>query len=348
MKRLIFFITVSFLFSSCEKVFMKPNPEVSNKAIFNEYAKLVKEKFAMLKLKGVDIDHLRDSIGATITEDMNESELFSKLTVITESLKDGHSTLEGDTLFYYDFTKGQPKAYDRDMLFNNYLNPAIDSGYITEYKDSQGRPDYFAGHLPLNPEVAYIRFPSWILDITDEGIEDLFKEINRYKGLIIDLRDNGGGDPVLATKFAKHFTAEEIYIGYERFKTGPAEGDTSVSKLYLKPATSDNKFLDKPVIILTDIWCFSATTTFMYSVYPLSNVKFIGYKTGGGAGSVATGILANGWIWNLSVSEFIDYQGNHWDNGHWPDIEQLIDENNPDVDEVLERAYDEIGPLLHR
>ena len=254
MKKIALFIIVSLVFSSCEKIFMEPNPEKSNKAVFDEYAKLVKEKFAMLKLKGVDIDHLRDSIGATITEDMSESELFAKLTIITQHLKDGHSTLTGDTVFYYDFTVGQPKAFDYDMLFNNYLNPAINNGYVTEYKDSQGRPDYFVGYLPLNPEVAYVRFPSWILDITDDGIEDIFKEISNYKGLIIDLRDNGGGDPVLATKFAKHLTDKEVYMGYERFKTGPAEGDTVVSELYLKPAESSYKFINKPVFILTDIF----------------------------------------------------------------------------------------------
>ena len=346
MKRIASFIIISLIFSSCEKIFMEPNPETSNKAIFDEYAKLVKEKFAMLKLKGVDIDNLRDSIGATITEDMSEAELFSKLTIITQELKDGHSTLTGDTVFYYDFTVGKPKAYDHDMLFDNYLNPAIDSGYVTEYKDAQGRPDYFVGHLALNPEVAYLRFPSWILDIDDNGIEDVFKRISKYKGLIVDLRDNGGGDPVIATKFAKHFTDKDVYMGYERFKTGPAKGDTVISKLFLKPASSMYRFIDKPVFILTDIWCFSATTTFMYSVYPLPNVKYIGYTTGGGAGSVASGILANGWLWDLSVSEFIDYKGQHWDNGHQPDIEQLIDENNPKVDEVLERAYSEIKPLL--
>ncbi len=346
MKKIVFIILIQLVFSSCEKVFMRPGPDKTNKAVFEEYAKLVKEKFAMLKLKKVDIDHLRDSIGATITESTTEGELFSKLAFITKSLKDGHSTLTGDTMFYYDFTVGHPKAYDYDMLFNNYLNPAIDNGYVAEYKDAQGRPDYYVGHLSLNPEVAYIRLPSWILDITDEGIDNLFKKISTYKGLIIDLRDNGGGDPVLATKIAKYLTDKEVNIGYERFKTGPAEGDTSVSQLFLKPAASNYKFLNKPVFVLTDIWCFSATTTFMYSVYPLSNVKYLGYKTGGGAGSVASGILSNGWLWDLSVSEFIDYKGGHWDNGHQPDILQVIDENNPDVDEVLERAYREIEPLL--
>jgi len=51
------FITI---FSSCEKIILKPNPETSNQAIFREYTTLVKEKYAMLDFKGLDIQHLQD------------------------------------------------------------------------------------------------------------------------------------------------------------------------------------------------------------------------------------------------------------------------------------------------
>ena len=125
--------------------------------------------------------------------------------------------------------------------------------------------------------------PSWNNDITDEETEAIFLHIKEAKGLIFDMRQNTGGDPSLATKFASYFTEKPVYTGFERFKTGPGTNDFSDSKVNLQPAKSDNKFL-KPVAVLTDRFCYSASTTFAYSVNPLSNVTFVGQRTGGGSG----------------------------------------------------------------
>ena len=75
------------------------------------------------------------------------------------------------------------------------------------------------------------------------------------------------------------------------------------------------KFYTKPVMVLTNGLCYSATTTFIYQSNPLPHVKYIGSRTGGGSGSVAGGFLSNGWKYSLSTSEFIDHEGKHL--GRW-------------------------------
>ena len=344
MKRVIYLILVLVTVGlfSCEKIIMKPNPETSNIDVFNEYAKLVKEKFAMLEYKGVDIDHLKDSIGATITEDLSEDELFEKLVIITKKLRDGHSSIEKeDTLYFYEFYEGYPPGIDREILLNNYIGKDI-APDINWVRDEDSITQYIYGHLPQASDIGYVRVGSWMSAITDEEIETIFASFKNDKGVIFDVRDNGGGDPMLSTKMASYFTDKKIYLGHEQFKTGPNESDFANSEIYLKPSGSANTFL-KDVMVLTDVWCFSATTTFMYSLAPLDNVTFVGQKSGGGAGSVADGFLANGWKWDLSVSEFIDLNGNHWDEGREPDIAVVLDTTITDKDEVIERALFELN-----
>ena len=344
MQRIIYLLLIAVAVGlfSCEKIVMEPNPGTSNLEIFNEYANLVKEKFAMLEFKDVDIDHLQDSIGNTITEDLTEDQLFDKLAFITRQLKDGHSSIEkSDTLYFYEFYEGYPPGIDREILVNHYIGEDV-APDIVWLKTDDDMTKAVYGHMPQSADIGYLRIGSWMYEFTDDEIEKIFGTFKNDEGLIIDLRDNGGGDPMLASKFASYLIDKEAEIGTEIFKTGPGENDFASNTLYLRPSNSQNAFL-KDIMILTDIGCFSATTTFMYSIYLFDNITFVGQRSGGGAGSVADGFLANGWEWNLSVSEFIDKQGNHWDNGREPDITVALDTTVTDVDEVLEKALLELN-----
>jgi hypothetical protein len=299
----------------------------------------------MLEFKGFDIDHLQDSIGATITDDLTEDELFSKLTIITGKLRDGHSDLsKEDTLYSYDFYSDYPPALDREILVNNYIGEGVAPDIIWLKEDTEDQTKAVYGHLPQSPDIGYIRIGTWMYPFSDEEIEQIFETFKNDKALIFDVRENTGGDPTMSTKFASYFTDKEFYIGYEHFKTGPGENDFAESKLHLRPSPSENKFLE-PVMVLTDRLCFSATTTFMYNLNPLDNVHFAGQKSGGGAGSVADGFLANGWHWDLSTSEFIDLNGDHWDEGHLPDFPVALDTTDKSKDEILEFALMKLNEI---
>lgn len=334
-----------FTLTSCEKVLMKPNPETNNEAIFSEYVTLVKEKYAMLDFKSVDIDQLATTVGAGVNENLTDIELFEKLGEITLALKDGHSNINigAEEFIGYDFTEGYPKAFDKNILVDNYIGSSINPGMKTLYDENNpAQAMVIYGKLIQDNQIAYMFIPSWDANISDDQIETIFASFVNAKGLIIDIRQNTGGFPDLATKFASYLVGgDDVYTGFERFKTGPGEDEFSDSKMYLKQAKSDVRY-NKPVAVLTDRFCYSASTTFLYSVNPLVNVTTIGQRSGGGSGSVADGYLANGWQWSLSTSEFIDHLGNHLDNGIEPDLIVSLDTLVITQDEIIERAILEL------
>jgi hypothetical protein len=348
MKKTIIYTTIIgiiFTITSCEKILMEPNPETNNKAIFNEYVKLVKEKYAMLEFKDVDIDQLAQTIEPNITDNLSDIELFEKLGEITLALKDGHSDISigEDNYIGYNFTEGYPSAFDMDVLLDNYIGKEVNPSmiYMFDEDDAESLVAIY-GTLVQDNEIAYLYIPSWNVPISDDQIEKIFFSFVNVKGLIIDIRQNTGGDPGLATKFTSYlFGGADVYTGFERFKIGPGPNDFSDSEVYLKQANSDVRF-QKPVVVLTDRFCYSASTTFLYSVNPLANITTIGQRSGGGSGSVADGFLANGWKWSLSTSEFIDHLGNHLDNGIDPDISVSLDTSDTTQDEILERAILEL------
>ncbi len=337
---------------SCEKIVTNPNPETTPIAIFEEYTTIVKEKYAMLEYKEVNIEQLTDSLRPFVNNTIDDDSLFAVLGIIVQKLRDGHSVLleedsEGEFVRFsgYNFIEGFPNSYIPSIVFENYTNPIT----APEIKSlgTIGQPDLrlVYGRLSQDNELGYLAIPSFDTDISVEELEMVFASFSSAKGLIVDIRGNTGGDPVLATNLAAYFTANEIPIGFETFKVGPGKDDFVKSFANLKPADSEFRFL-KPVAVLTDRFVYSAATTFCYSVNPLDHVTFIGQRTGGGSGSVADGFLANGWIWDLSVSEFvgIDDLGNeqHLDNGFEPDIKVFLNVSNPSKDEIIERAISEL------
>ncbi len=329
---------------ACERALLRPNPDTDARSILEEYLTLVEEKYAMLAPKGVDMAFLKDSLLNTVDGELSDAELFSRLAVVTNRLRDGHSSLleGGDNGMEatFDLLKGFPRGVDRGILENNYIGRAVNPGIKQLDGDEFGVRAVW-GTLPQAPDIGYLWLPTWAEEIDDSDIETIFRDLNGTTALIVDQRLNQGGDPNLAVKFAAYFIDEPLYVGFERFKTGPGPSDFTNSEITMQPANSDFRYL-KPVAVLTDRNVYSAGLTFTYSLSPLDRVTFIGQRSGGGSGGVGDGYLANGWYWSLSVTEFVDHQGRYLDDGLDPDIPVALDLNDPSRDEVIERAILEL------
>ena len=324
-------IALAFLVfaTSCEKMILEPNPSDDNLSVFDEYWKLVNEKYAMLEFKNVDWQMVRDTMRPKINNEMSEEAFFGVIGDMATLLHDAHSWVHfGDSL------RGWNNLYEG---YEQNLHPEIMQEYLMDTKVINESAIFYK---KMVNNIGYM----WIQGFEDfeaEDVETIISELKDTKGLIIDVRGNGGGDPSLAAEVASHFIEQEIFTGVERFKSGPGSNDFSDSRMMLQP-TSGTVYKN-PVTILTNRGCYSATTTMIYLMNPMPQVTIIGDRTGGGSGSVAEGYLANGWIWAMSTSEFIDHEGRHLDDGYDPDIFVQLDTLDKTKDEIIERAILELN-----
>jgi len=128
-------------------------------------------------------------------------------------------------------------------------------------------------------------------------------------GLIIDVRNNGGGNLTNVEKLTSRFFNERTLIGYISHKVGPGHND--FSPLYPKYVkSSDRVRYQKPVVVLTNRGCYSATNEFVSIMKYAPNVTVMGDKTGGGSGLPFSSELPNGWSVRFSASPIFNAEKN--------------------------------------
>lgn len=317
--------------TACEELAFEPQPESTNVQVYEEFWRVFNDKYAMFEAKGVNWQNVYATTRPWVDNTISEDSLFSVLATMTLALRDAHTTLfspASGVQAVFDLQEGFPENLDEELISTTYL---------------QGNEKSLGGftYTMLPGNIGYIIFRDFESVITDEELDLILTEFEDTKGIILDVRGNTGGDPFGAGKLASRFTNQEVYAGFERFKTGPGATDFADSPFSLEPTTGVS--YTKPVIVLTNRLCYSATTTLLYLMDPMPNVTFVGGRTGGGSGSVADGQLINGWYYALSVSEFIDARGRHLDDGVDPDILVDLDPMVADRDEIIERAILELN-----
>ena len=83
---------------------------------------------------------------------------------------------------------------------------------------------------------------------------------------------------------------------------------------------SDRVRYQKPVVVLTNRGCYSATNEFVSIMKYAPNVTIMGDKTGGGSGLPFTSELPNGWSVRFSASPMFNAEKEHIEFGVEPDI----------------------------
>ena len=185
----------------------------------------------------------------------------------------------------------------------------------------------------------YIYCSSFSNGIGDGNLDQTLYELRLCDGLIVDVRNNGGGNLTTAQKLAARFTNEKTLVGYMCHKTGPGHNDFSTPKeVYIEP--SDGIRWQKKVAVLTNRRSYSATNDFVNSMKQFPNVTIIGDKTGGGSGLPFSSEIPNGWSIRFSASPMFDPQMNQLEFGIDPDVK--VDMTTEDIqrgkDTIIETA----------
>ena len=307
----LLYIVAIVLVAHLQACFVNDDLHIENNAQTNFDAlwNTIDQHYCFFDYKGVDWDSVYNHYAPRIKEDMNDLELFNLCGEMLATLQDGHVNLAAPfgTTYYWKWFQDYPVNYDERIVHENYLHfDFYTSGGIVYKK--------------LSNNIGYIYYDSFSSNISHLTLDYILAHFITCDGIIIDVRNNGGGSLSNVELIASHFITEPILTGYISHKTGPAHNAISDAyPFYYEPAY-DHIIYGKSVVILANRHTFSAANNFVQVMKSLPQVTIIGDRTGGGSGLPFTYNLPNGWNIRLSASPMLDAEGNDTEWGIDPDI----------------------------
>ena len=315
---------LTFNLSSCYREDKVDNTPMGN---FEALWKIIDERYCFLEYKKIDWNEIYDIYSRRIKTNMSNDALFEVLGEMLAELKDGHVNMYSTSNMarYWAWFEDYPRNFD-ETIQEDYLG--------TKYRIAGGLK-----YRILEDNIGYIYYESFVSPISESNIDQALGHLDLCDGLIIDIRNNGGGNITNSTKLAARFTNEERIVGYIKHKTGKGHGD--FSKPYpVKVKPSNRRRWQKKVVVLTNRKTYSAANDFTNCMRYMPNAIIVGDKTGGGAGLAFTSELPNGWGVRFSASPHLDAEKNHIEFGIDPDIKiDMLDIDKMEgLDTIIETA----------
>lgn len=328
MKKILLYLLPLFLLShtACERLLIEKDPANDAVKNFDLLWQTVDEKYSFFTYKNIDWDSVYQVYRPQVQDGMDENELFTVMAEMLYVLRDGHVNLVSpfnvsrNWQWYLDY----PQNFDPVILERNYLGAdfEITGPFVNKKIGNTG----------------YIRYSSFMNDFTDEQLKYLIDKFQNCDGIIVDIRNNGGGKIDLISRLTSFFTQEEQLTGFVRYKNGSGHNDfTSFFGQVVEPA---DQVFKQPVIVLTNRSVYSAANSFASQMASLPQVILLGDKTGGGGGAPYSGELMNGWNFRFSTTQMVDPDKIQIEGGIPPDIHQdlLPADEAAGRDTMLERA----------
>jgi len=331
---LIYLISI-LLFSNCETVFFEEETPITSQAIFEEAWEFADQEYSFFDYKQIDWDAKRVEYEQRIKPETNQEELFDIIADLLFELRDGHVNLRAsfDRSRNWRWFLDYPPNYNYDLLERNYFQEEqqfVGSFIVHDFED-----------------VGYMHYRSFSSSVSEGGLNYIMEKFKDHKGIIVDIRDNGGGSSGNVDRIARRFTKEPILVGRERYRNGIEHNDFSDwEDVMLEPYEPEMEndtiayHFTKPVVLLTNRSCYSAASFFTQYMKALPNVTVMGDWTGGGGGAPSFTELGNGWLMRVSNTQFESPDGFNIENGIPPDIEVALKKEDEDagMDTILEEA----------
>lgn len=326
--KLLYILIAVFTFVGCVE-----EPEIvknTNQNNFEQLWKIIDTKYCYLDYKKINWDSIHTVYKARVTDNMNQYELFDLLAAMLAELKDGHVNLysEFDKSRYWKWFSDYPSNFSSTLIFSDR--------YLADNYRIAGGMRY---NLVDGGNIGYVYYGDFSDTFTDTNLSNIFKYFSECKGLIIDVRNNGGGYISLAEKLASCFFKNDTITGYMSHKTGVGHTDFSAPVAVKTPAHKSIQW-QKPVVILTNRMSYSATNSLISRMKMAPKAMVIGDKSGGGGGLPLSSEIPNGWMVRFSACPMYDANMQQTEWGIDPDlkVDLLPSDEANGYDTIIEMA----------
>ncbi|WP_164827997.1 S41 family peptidase [Paenibacillus ehimensis] len=297
------------------------------------------ERFSLFELAKVDWKQVYEEYRPKVTEQTSEEELRLLFKEMIGKLNDGHTMILSGTT-----TTVSREESEREKLYNEneetmrknilgYLNGPLQKRLNDQLQYGQTKDGI--GYIDMNG------FGEFDMKKIDAALADVAKELAGSRGVVIDLRFNGGGSDAFAVAFANRFADQKKLAFSKQARSGGHEQFLAPTPIYIKPQ-GESIPADKIVVMTSEVTASAAEIATM-SLKEIDRVTVIGETTRGIHSDVLMNILPNEWIVMLSAEQYKAADGKVYERvGLKPDEEVLI--RNEDIqagkDPVLARAIE--------
>lgn len=298
---LVAFLTLGLI--SCEKALLPADPDARPHTVFEALWQDVRDRYSYFEEKQIDWEIIGDTYRHQLDADMSAEILFDVLADMLFHLEDGHVNIRADfdRSRNWDWFQDFPANYNATLIEAHYL----------------GKDYRIIGPMRtqiLDDEILYLDYRSFAEGVTNGNIDALLHRTRSAKGVIIDVRHNGGGSLHNALRLASAFCENTTTYARERIKTGP--GRDQFSAWYdLQIAAFEGEPYTGKVAVLTNRRTYSAANFFAQMARSLPHARLFGDQTGGGGGIPVFGELPNGWTYRFSASQAVSPEGEHLEFG---------------------------------
>lgn len=287
---------------------------------------IIDTRYCYVESKGVDWDSIHNVYVARAAQvDKNDPvALFDLCAAMLNTLQDGHVNL------YSPFDVSRCSSwYD---TFPANFDSRLQALYLHDYRTAGGL--YYC--TIANDSIGYIYYPSFSSGFSSANLHWVFQSFEHCRGLIIDVRNNGGGDLNNAYRLASPFFTENRIVGYWQHKTGPGYADFSkMEALHSDTALVSDKW-QRPVIVLCNRRSYSAANSFVNMMRYADNATLVGGISGGGGGMPMSYELPCGWTVRFSSVRMFDADKHDIEDGIVPHV--LVNMTSTEKDDIIETA----------
>lgn len=314
MKKILLILLMPVILCSCHEIEEWDNDPKGN---FDALWTILDEHYCFFDEKGVDWNAVYNRYSGKISNGMTQEELFLVCAEMLDELRDGHTNLSSpfNTSYYRKWWSDYPQNYNERVVQEYYFN--------FNYRSTSGI-DFGI----LSENIGYMHYGSFSVDVGEGNLDNILAYFSTCNGLIIDVRDNGGGDMTNVETLVRRFITSRTLAGYISHKTGKGHNDFSEPyPYYYDPAESGRVMWGKPVVVLTNRSTYSAANNFVSVMKSLPHVAVVGATTGGGSGMPFSSELPCGWSIRFSACSVLDAAGRSTENGVEPTEGCAVDMN---------------------